>query len=298
MAGLSTSRPDSSMVPIAAPLAGALAVAIGATVLDPFWYAFGALVPLGLCALGLWARRKAAAYAKRFEEGNEADRPATVDPSRLKKGAEPDKLLVTGGAGLLVAAGVLATVASATVSPLIKPELPAQLQSEGQVVVGEGNPVDVKILYGINYPASAALISEEYGTLPSLVDEGKIKLTTQGVSLSEETRLAVPVRVGEACAFDQGGQQAAFDFTGRYYQAFLSGDGTDNTADLVAKAGEPLGEEFSTCTTSGKYEFAAGKALEESSKYAQQGFPQIFINGEEVQPESVTELVKLIDEAA
>ena len=297
-AGLAVARPESSFIPRIAPLFGVAAAVYGFIVVEPGWYGSFALAPAAIGGVGLLARRQAQAYAKKFEEGNEADRPDTVDPARLAKGGEPDRLLSVGGAILMVGAGILLSVASAVVSPLMKPDLPAELQADGQVVTGEGNPVDVKILYGINYPTTTAMLGADEGVLTRLVNDGKVELTSQGVSLREDTALAVPVRAAEACAAEQGGPESAFDFTSRYYQEFFASDGTDDVVDLIAKAGKPLGDDFTSCTQSGKYEYAAGHALEESAEIAEQGFPQIYINGEEVKPETVDELEKLINEAA
>lgn len=298
---LAARRARTKVVPVVAALAGVAAGILGVTNLVPFWLGFLALIPVAVAVVGYFGTRGVFRYHDEIEADAKKPRGerkhSGIDPSRMQTAKEPDLALSAGAGALSVAVGLIGALTVSTMTTWFAPELPADLQADGQVVVGEGNDVDVKILYGINYPHSAQLLGDDDSVLKGLVDDGKVQLTLQGVSKADESRLSVPVREGEACAYELKGSEGAFQYIVNYNQALAGSNTSSQVEDLAASAGSDLGVDFKKCMQSGKYELQAGKALEQSSKYADGDLPQIFINGEQVQPESLGDLKKMISKA-
>lgn len=290
------------ILPIVAIASGVVAAFLGAALLNPFWLGFLAFGPTVLGLVAYLGSKKAIAYQEELEE--DAKKPKgkrthdAADMGMMLRGDAPDGLLTGSLAALMVAVGVIASLSTASMTTWFAPQLPAELQASGQVVVGEGNPVKVQMLYGINYPHAAQLLGDEDSTLAALVEDGTVELTLQGIALPDETRLSVPVREAEACAWEVGGADAVFEYTTVYNQNVLTGSLDSDVEELAAEAGTGLGDGFSECLKSGKYELQAGVALDGSSQFAQNGLPQLYIDGEAVQPESLADLKEMILEAA
>lgn len=302
LAAVCRRRLRSPVLPVAAIAAGVIATFLGGALLSPLWLGFLALAPALLGLVAFLGSKKAIAYQADIEE--DAKKPKgkrtheTADMGLMLRGDAPDGLLTGGLAALVAAVGVIACLSTASMTTWFAPKLPAELQSSGQVVVGEGNPVKVQMLYGINYPHAAQLLGDGDSTLAALVEDGTVELTLQGIALPEETRLSVPVREAEACAWEVGGADAVFEYTTAYNQNVLAGSLDSDVEDLAAAAGKGLGDEFSKCLKSGKYELQAGVALEESADFAQNGLPRLYIDGEDIQPESLADFKEMILEAA
>lgn len=301
-AALSYRRPPTLVLPAAAAVAGVAAAGQAFLSLQPFWLGFLPLLPAALSVAGILSARNMLRY--RDEVKADSKKPKSqrrysgVDPAKLPASETPDVTLTAGGGVLAVSVAVLATLSVSSLVPWFAPELPPALSADGAVTVGRKNPIEVDILYGINYPHTAAIFGDEDATLEGLVDDGLIRLSTQGVSMPGEESIGVPFRMGQACAFERGGADAEFSFLVSYNQELLSSGGAEDPQELVYTAGEDLGEDWRTCVQSGRYELSAGKSLEDSSQYAEAGIPQIYINGEQVEPDSLEELVEMIDEAA
>lgn len=295
-------RTTGLVMPIAATATGLAATALGMVAITPFWWGLAGVVPALVAGAGIAATHRVFQYQKEIAEDSKKPlrqrKHEAVDISRAGNPVKPDLLLTLGGGALTTALGLLGVIAVSTMTTLFTPALPDGLQGDGQVAVGSGNEVQVEILYGTNYPHSAQLLGDEDSTLASLVDDGTIELKLQGVSLASETRLSVPVREGEACAWEQGGADGAFAYITKYNQQLGSASQDSDAEEMALDAGEDLGAEFTECFQSGKYELQAGRALEQSTQYADQGLPQIYINGSAVQPESLSDLKKMIQEAA
>lgn len=303
LAVLSTRRLRRRLVPIGAALVGVIAAVVAVASLQPAWIGLAALLPAAVCVPAFLGSRRTVAYQDRVEKESKLPKGEravdSVDLGKLSRGGEPDMFIAGGLGALLTATGVIACLSVATMTTWFAPQMPSELDSGGQVVVGEGNPVEVEMLVGINYPHTAQLLGDEDSTLAGLVEDGTVELTTQGVSDASETRLSVPVREAEACAWEVGGADATFAFMTSYNKLLAAGGSTDSDPEEVTmQAGEDLGEPFSSCLNSGKYELQAAKALEGSARYAEAGLPQIFINGEAVKPETVEDLVGMINKAS
>lgn len=303
LAVLSTRRLRRLLVPVGAPVVGVIAAVIASISLEPSWLGATALLPALICLPAFLGSRRTIAYQERVEADAKLPKGKrevdSVNLGKIARGGEPD-LFIAGGLGvLLTATGVIACLSVATMTTWFAPPLPEELDSGGQVVVGEGNPVEVKMLFGINYPHTAQLLGDKDSSLSGLVEDGTVELTTQGVSDASETRLSVPVREAEACAWEVGGADATFDFMTAYNKLLAAGGSTDSDPEEVTmEAGKDLGEPFSSCLKSGKYELQAAKSLEGSAKYVEAGLPQVYINGEAVKPETLEDLVEMINEAS
>ena len=266
------------------------------------WYGLFILVPVLLSVLGVFATRRVLQYQQELEEdaiqSRKKRKHAAVDVSKASTRSNPDLTLTLGLGVVTVAFGVIGSLVVATMTPLFSPDLPEELANDGQLVVGEGNPVAVEIAYGINYPHTMQLFGDDNETLATLVDDGVAQLTMQGVSLENETRMSVPVRVGEVCAWEVGGAQGAFQYLTEYNQLVVDDPLNTDVAEVALAAGQQFGSEFTECHQSGKYELSVGQELEKASSLNTQSLPKITVDGEDVQPESVADLEELVLEAA
>lgn len=268
-------------------------IALGLAIrLLPSWGIVSASIASAVFVLAVVA----SVYVRRKQQEAEAARSKGkrrfVDLDLESRGEKPDWPILAGSAVLAFSVGVLGSVSMSTMSSAFAPALPGTVGTA--VAVGDGD-VNVEIMYAVNNPHAVALLGD--GQLRSLVEDGVVTLGLRGVATESDASMAVPELMGEACAAEVGGVEGWADYVFAYNEAAAAADMGTTFEDILSSAVES--EEsgaLATCMTSGKYEHSAAAAVAESLDVADRTLPEIHINGEQVKPETVDDLITLINE--
>lgn len=278
-----------------------LAAAVNSIWIMPTWV-LASLTPIGvvLVVLAVLSDRKVRrdrADLTGLSRKERRKRKRALEKEGPQKGDVPVSL---GLLALGLSVGLLGSSIISTMTTLWGPDVPEELEWNGEVVVGEGGDVEVEIIAGYHTPASAILLTDIDGDLAELIEDGDLQLTIHQVAVSSEENMAVYPRVGELCAYDEAGVDGVFDYITNYNYTSLEDPERVGTNTLAANAGEDtFGESFTDCVYSGQYEYPATQAATQSQFLyeVQETMPQITVDGENVQPEDPDELTQLIRDA-
>lgn len=281
-------------------VAAAIGTAMGAWLVAPMWAAVVLTVSVALVWFAAYTGGRL--YVHQMQVAAESKLPKsertfeTAGLDDFEHGRKVDVALTIGGGVVAMGVAILGASVTAAMAPWFTPELPDELAGDGQVTLGEG-PTQVDVLYEINTNSAASTLGDIDGYLREHANSGDVQFRYQGVAASTDIEQSADVLEGQACAWESGQENYWALFTRAYYQGLSEADLSMDFSDVAREAGSDL-EGFADCYQSGKYEVPAKQALEESSELAEDGdVPQLYIDGESVQPTTVEEFSTMIDEA-